>query len=808
MSMAEGAQYAWLEGGGEAFGAPGLEPRWTSSEKDAVGMAYSSSSNVWFTLSHGVLNEIYHPTIDRPQIRDMEFLITDGETFVHEEKRDLERSLEYLAPGALGVRYRNSDPAGRYHLVKEIIADPHQAVVLMSVRVEAEAQLLERLQLFALLAPHLEGGGANNTGRALEVAGKKLLVAWKNRSSLAMGADCGFERVSCGFVGHSDGYQDLSTNMVMDWEFGSASDGNIALMGAIPRAHTGEFVLAIGFGGTRHAALSKTVGSLSTPFAMHLERFLEQWSRAEAPLELAKFSGDGGRLLETSHRILLAHEDKSYAGAFVASASIPWGQAKGDDDLGGYHLVWTRDMVQTASALLACGNVETARRALVYLACTQRPDGGFAQNFWIDGRPYWTGMQLDEVAFPITLAWRLWKVDGLGKFDVFPFVQQAAGFLVRHAPITQQERWEENAGYSPSTLAVVISGLICAADMARFYSAGDLAEFLEDFADWIEGHLEDWMVTNRGVLVPGIAEHYIRIRPPECGAPYSHEDCAREHVRLNNQPPGAQFEFEAREIVDGGFLELVRYGVRPPDDPVIVNSVKVMDQLLRVETPVGPCWHRYNHDGYGQRPDGGPYLGWGKGRAWPLLTGERAHYELAAGGDAASLLRAMEGFASSGQLLPEQVWDEDDRPDLGFRRGVGLGSAQPLVWAHAEYLKLLRSMMDGVPVDRIEAVYERYCRRRQPAGVEIFSLSRQAPSVRAGRKLRVISPRHFRLHWTPDNWNTVFNQESVNVGYAGFFADIDGLYTSRASSLSFTLFWVNENRWEGRNFEVKVEPPG
>ncbi len=212
---------------------------------------------------------------------------------------------------------------------------------------------------------------------------------------------------------------------------------------------------------------------------------------------------DGGRLLKTSYGVLLAHEDKTFPGAFIASASIPWGQTKGDKDLGGYHLVWTRDMVQTATALLAAGRTNSAMRALIYLACTQKPDGGFPQNFWVEGTPYWSGVQLDETAFPIMLACRLWKLDALGEFDVLPFVERAAGFLVRHAPITQQERWEENAGYSPSTLAVVITALICAADMVRSRHAQELAQYLEEQADWLESHLEDWTVTNDGVLVPG-----------------------------------------------------------------------------------------------------------------------------------------------------------------------------------------------------------------------------------------------------------------------------------------------------------------
>jgi glucoamylase len=525
--MSEQPLYRWLEQQGEAFGAPGSEPRWTSSVKDAVGTAYAASSRIWFTCSHGILNEVYHPTIDRAQVRDMGFLVTDGETFVHEEKRDLQTTFEYIDPEALGVRYVNRDPEGRYKLTKEIICDPHHAVVLTHVRIEGDVELLPRLKVYALLAPHLDGGGAGNSARAVDIAGRKVLMAWKNRLSLAMAANCGltssgFSRVSCGFVGSSDGWRDLMDNFRMDWEFGSATGGNVAVMGqldldAMTSDGAIEFTLAFGIGEGLHTAAQKTMGSLATPFAESRERFITQWHRAANPMWLAAKAGDGGKLMGTSHNVLLAHEDKTYSGAFVASASIPWGQAKSDDDLGGYHLVWTRDMVQTATALLACGRAETARRALVYLACTQEPDGGFAQNFWIDGTPYWTGQQLDEVALPVILAWRLWKANALGELHIFPFIERAAGFLVRQAPITLQERWEENAGYSPSTLATVIAGLICAAEIARAHDSVELAVFLEEFADWIEKHLEDWTVTNEGVLHPAIKRHYMRVRPPESG---------------------------------------------------------------------------------------------------------------------------------------------------------------------------------------------------------------------------------------------------------------------------------------------------
>ncbi|HEV2215125.1 MAG TPA: glycoside hydrolase family 15 protein, partial [Terracidiphilus sp.] len=570
--MTDDSLYRWLVQDGEATGAPGLPPRWTSAVKDAVGTAYAASSRVWFTCSHGILNEIYHPTIDRPQVRDMEFLVTDGETFAHEEKRDLLTSFEYLHQDALGVRYVNADPDGRYALTKEIICDPHHGVVLQRVRLEGHEDLVPRLKVYALLAPHLDGGGAENTARAVDIAGHKMLLAWKNEWSLAMGSSCGFARVSCGFVGASDGFRDLMKSFTMKHEFGSATNGNLAIMGELAMGNAGddgarEFTLAIGIGQGHHSALQKTVRSLAVPFAELRSRFLTQWTRAASPDGLVEHACDGGMLMKTSQNVLLAHEDKTFAGAFVASASFPWGQAKGDDDMGGYHLVWTRDMVQTATALMACGRAETALRALVYLACTQKPDGGFAQNFWVDGRPYWSGIQLDEVAFPLILAWRLWKAKSLGEMDIFPFVERAAGYLVRHAPVTAQERWEENPGYSPSTLAAVIAGLICAAEIARAHDATEMAEFVEEFADWIEGHLEDWTVTNNGVLLEEVKRHYMRIRPPEQGEAYACEGCGKEILRLQNRPPGTRTEFEAREIIDAGFLELVRYGVRRADDP-------------------------------------------------------------------------------------------------------------------------------------------------------------------------------------------------------------------------------------------------
>jgi glucoamylase len=457
--------------------------------------------------------------------------------------------------------------------------------------------------------------------------------------------------------------------------------------------------------------------------------------------------------------------------------------------------------------LLACGRIETARRALVYLACTQHPDGGFAQNFWIDGTPYWSGIQLDEVAFPIILAWRLWKLDGLGNFDVIPFITAAASFLVRYAPVTQQERWEENAGYSPSTLAAVISALVCAADILREFGSAELACFIEEYADWIEAHLNEWTTTKRGILLPEVPYHYMRIRPPAPGEPFHNDQIPRGMIHIANRGPNEKFDFEARQVIDPGFLELVRYGIRQADDPLIVDSLKVVDHCLKIETPYGPCWRRYNHDGYGQRKDGGPYLGWGQGRAWPIMTGERAHYELAAGHDVTPYITALERFSSIGGMLPEQVWDQADMPSERLYFGRSAGSAQPLVWAHAEYLKLLRSVLDGQVFDRISVVADRYGPRKADRTfknrLEIFQLSRPISVMVCGSTLRIMDAARFHIVYSTDNWATKTEADSKYVGRPGAYVDIPTV-EGQQGSIVFTLQWPEDGRWLGHNCEVSI----
>jgi len=309
-----------------AFGKPGIQPRWTRGNKDAVGTAYSSSSRVWFTVSAGILNEVYYPTIDQPQIRDLQYLVTDGESFFHDERRHLDASIRELSPHALGYETTNSDREGRYRVVKEIVTDPHHACILIHTRFEVEESLKSQLRLFSLLAPHLEVGGGGNSGRAIEVAGRQILVAQKGDTWLAMAASIPFVRRSCGYVGTSDGWTDLADNFQMDWEFDSADDGNVAPTGALDLRSGHEFTLGLAFGHGRHDAVTTLLQSLGVPFGDHRERFVEQWERVCKNVRRVKtnVAGDGGRLYRTSHSLLLAHEDKTFPGAMIASMSIPW----------------------------------------------------------------------------------------------------------------------------------------------------------------------------------------------------------------------------------------------------------------------------------------------------------------------------------------------------------------------------------------------------------------------------------------------------------------------------------------------------
>ena len=790
----------------QAPGAPGIAPRWTSAAKDGVGTAYSKDANLWFTLSHGIVNEVYFPHVDTPNVRDLQFLITDGETFCHEEKRDLIHEMEYPEENTLLHRITSSDPAGRYRLIKEIIVEPHSPVLLMRVRLElSDKSLHGKIRLFALCAPHMKGTGSHNSAWLCESCGRSIIRAERGDSEMALGCQPDFLRRSVGFVGVSDGWTDLMGNFSMDWAYTDALDGNVACIGEIDLTEEHEFTLGLGFGRSKHGASTHLLQAFATPFAELRQKFVRQWRRTlPAGEDWSADTGDDGSMLRLSRCVLLTHEDKLFQGAFVASLSIPWGEIKDDSDFGGYHLVWARDMVQTATALIASasGGSESALRALIWLGCVQDDDGGMPQNTFINGVPYWTGIQLDEVAAPVLLAWRLHREKALRQFDPQPLALRAARYLIVHGPVTVQERWEENSGYSPSTLATVIAALVIAAEFSRDARDSASADFLLAHADWISSHLEEWMVTSCGDLVEGKPRHYLRITPADPGNPIAAPDPDHAEIQIAN----GGGRHLARRIVGGDFLHLVRLGVRAAEDPVIVESLAVIDQVVRRELPQGPAWRRYNFDGYGQKADGGAFDGTGEGRCWPILTGERAHYELAAGREVMPFIRTLESFANDGGMIPEQLWDAEDLADGGMRRGGPTGAAMPLCWSHAEYISLVRSRRDGVCFDRIEPVYQRYVEGGRGCDFEIWTFAHQLQHIARGKTLRLILEADARVSWSADGWASNHEIDAMLIPALDLWhADLGADEIPAPGCLvEFTFLWKESQRREERHFSVRV----
>ena len=783
-----------------AFGHPGMDPRWTASTKEGIGTAYHSASRIWFTLSHGIINEIYYPTVDTPNTRDLQFLVTDGESFLHEERKDFKSQVEYPVTGALLYRLTNTEKDGRYRIIKEVMTDPHASVLLMNAKLEIiDADLKGKLKLYVLLAPHVEGKGYDNNAEVFECGGRLLLHAYRETLHLMMGANVPFEKCSVGFVGASDGWQDLNQNFQMDWQFTEALGGNVALIAQLNVSEKKDFTVAVAMGAGKASAASALAQSLALPFGKQRTNYVEQWKRASSnrsAIDLKKLTPDDGQLFHLSQNVLMAHEDKIFPGAMIASMSIPWGEVKGDDDLGGYHLVWARDMMNSAMALLASGHRETPLRTLVWLSCVQDAKGCMPQNSWINGEAYWSGRQLDEVATPVLLAWALHENKALQDFDPWPLVARAARFLMLNGPVTHQDRWEENAGYSPSTLAAVISAMVCASEFAKARDKAAAQQYL-DYADWLSANLEKWTVTTSGELLAEVSHHYVRINPANPDKPSTYQSPDDSWIDIKN----GGGRHPAKNVVDGGFLELVRYGVRAANDTLIRNTVKVIDAKLKVELPQGPGWKRYNHDGYGQKIDGSPFDGTGQGGTWPLLTGERGHYELALGNDPKPFLMSLQSSANAGGMLPEQVWSEEfDLPEFRMYRGQPNGSAMPLCWAHAEYVSLVCSMQKGHPFARIGPVYKRYAQAdtKRDSQYEMWTLGHQVTEISYGKTLRILTDKEDSIIYETetDDSRTVINTLLAVPGV--YYVDIP-----LADSCEQIVFCFQSN--QGQEFRVHVK---
>lgn len=793
----------------QATGAPGVPARWTSSAKSGVGRAMQPQATVWYTASHGILNEVYYPRVDQACLRDMGLIVTDGKAFFSEEKRHTTTNFSLFEDGVPGFHITNTCTEGRYRIEKEIFADPHRDVLLQRVRFVPLQGRLEDYHVYVLLSPHINNRGGGNNGLVGDYKGVPMLFAYRGACALAVAVDVPWGPRSAGYVGTSDGWQDLSRHFTLTQTFTRADDGNVALVGELrlDRAD-GSATIALGFGRDTSEAGHRARWSLLKQYEESRAQFTDAWRGWQStllPLERAGLRRD---LYRTSTAVLATHESTSFPGGFIASLSVPWGSVKGDDDLGGYHLVWPRDLVETVGGLLAARATDDVHRVIHYLRVTQEADGHWPQNMWMDGTPYWNGYQLDETAFPILLldlARRERVLTSEGLLRAWPMVRRAAGFLVRNEPVTQEDRWEEDAGYSPFTLAVEIAALLAAADFADIASEPVLGAYMRDVADSWNACVEHWTYARATPLARRheVDGYYVRIAPPETADAASPVDGI---VQIKNRPPG-QDEAPASAIVSPDALALVRFGLRAADDPRILGTVRVIDGELRTETPCGPSWRRYNEDGYGEHEDGSPFDGTGVGRLWPLLTGERGHYELAAGriSGAEAMLSAMEGFANEGGMFPEQVWNGPDIPGRDLYFGRPTGSAMPLVWAHAEYIKLRRSLRDGRVFDMPTQTVKRYVESKTPAPVVLWRANNRAKSVRSDQRLRVEAPRPLRVRWTTDDWATDTDTEGTESGLGMWYADLaPGAVGTR---VIFTLYWLDDDTWAGENFSVAVIAP-
>jgi glucoamylase len=262
----------------------------------------------------------------------------------------------------------------------------------------------------------------------------------------------------------------------------------------------------------------------------------------------------------------------------------------------------------------------------------------------------------------------------------------------------------------------------------------------------------------------------------------------------------------ARHLVSPDALALVRFGLRAADDPRILNTIKVIDALLKIETPMGQTWHRYNDDGYGEHADGAPFDGTGIGRGWPLLTGERAHYELAGGRvkDAKQLLAALESFTNEGGLISEQVWDTDDIPERELYFGRPSGSAMPLVWAHAEHLKLLRSLRDKQVFDMPPQTVKRYLEEKTVSPRMTWRFNHKIRTLAVGKILRIETLVPAIVHWSSDDWKTTHDIKTHDVGLGMHIADLPTKSLPAGRQVKFTFYWPEVKRWEGTDFIIHV----
>ncbi|GAA0805835.1 glucan 1,4-alpha-glucosidase [Spirilliplanes yamanashiensis] len=735
-----------------APGGPGTVSHFGLARKDCVGTAYGRGSKVWYTVANGVLSDVYSPTVDNTNLESVQFVVTDGVTFTDIQTRDTTYSVRALDESGMSCEVTSVARSGKYRIVAEYLTDPRRDAVVARVRLVTE---VPGLQLWVHVDPSVNGnggGGAANGGAddaqvdaatgALVAADPQTTSSALNRdyavpTALAVRADRPFLASTSGFAGTaSDGLAQLDASRRLTTRYADAFGGNVVQTARLDTGR-GPVTLALGFGRDAGSAVEVAGAAARTPFAATAARYHLGWAAYDRTL--ARPPRDRRRAYYLSANVLKASEDKTFPGAIVASLASPWGQAVSAGDtpggrpvyFGSYREIFARDLYESFTGLLATGDRATARDTVRWLFERQQlPDGRFPRNSLLNGKvaPDSGGDQLDETAYPVLMAWQA----GLaGDRGLWPRVRRAADFLVAYGPSFGSERWEEQSGHSPSTIAAEIAGLVAAARIADRQGARDAARVYRATADHFQRSVKGWTVTTSGPYAPRYFIRLAKTGDPDAAITYN----------LGNGGPDA----DQRTVVDAGFLELTRLGVLPPDDPDVLASLPVVDRVLRI----GDGFYRYGtatagtEDGYGDcwepdptacAPSGRPWPtgNAGSGHLWPVLSGERAQHHLERGDSpgAARLLDAMTASGTGVGLIPEQTWENPAVPpsawgtppeqaSIGFVPGGAAGSASPLTWAQSQQVRLIRSLGEGRVIEQPAAVRDRYVTRGAPGTLPV-----------------------------------------------------------------------------------------
>lgn len=745
---------------GAAPGGPGAQSFLDTSRKDCFGTARNTASKAWYTVANGVLSDVYSPTIENSDDATLQYIVTDGRSFTALQQRDMTYTVS-SDPSGMVCQVTSTDAAHGFKLVTDYLTDPARDSVVIRTALlplHGTAGSVAGLKVYARWDATIDntgGGGDKNAGAndaTIDPATTALVSSdtqapsgpFAAQVTGAVLASRPFLAASSGFAGTpSDGLAQLDAHHRLVSQYQTAADGNVTQTAEVSTAPGQPFTLALGFGADAATAIRVARASVSNSFGSLLGSYLSGWRAYDRTLRPPPASA-GARTRAVywlSANVIKADEDKTYPGAFVASPTDPWGQsvpATTTHPGWTYRSVFARDGYETFTGLLADGDLSSARAMVRFLFDrTQQPDGSFPRDSLLNGAvaPDTFGLsEIDEDAYPLLMAWQ----GGFAGNALFyrTHIRPAADFVVNHGPAYGVERWEEHPGYSPSTLAAEIAGLVAASRLAA--AAGDTsrAALYAASADYYQRNVKKWTVTSSGPY--GNGRYFLRLSVS------GHPNSAETYDLGNGSLSGV----DQRRVIDAGFLELTRLGELPASDPDVLRSLRVVDSVIRSSTASGPGWHRYGikasgaTDGYGDcygpdptacSPSGAPWFptAKGSGHLWPVLDGERAEHDLQTGssGGAASLLRTMQSMTSGLGMVPEQAWEDPAvaaspygadpaTASIGFVNGKPAGSASPLIWAQAQYLRLVTDLGSGRLGDQPAVVANRYVRSGSgPPGV-------------------------------------------------------------------------------------------